>query len=63
MARKRKSGELPCQEKRKQEKKTERGEKRVKNFAEEKDVVQGEPIQPIEHLKEEFTKDDRRTQE
>jgi ElaB/YqjD/DUF883 family membrane-anchored ribosome-binding protein len=52
-ARKRKSGEASLQEKRKQEKKAEeRVDKRAKNLAEEKDVVKGEPIKPIEHLKE-----------
>jgi hypothetical protein len=56
-ARKRKSGEPSLYEKRKQGEKTQRGDKRVKNLAEEKDVAKGEPIRPLEHLKKEFAMD------
>jgi hypothetical protein len=62
-ARKRKAGEVTLQEKRQHEKKTERTEKRVKNLAEEKDVVKGERIDPIVHLKDEYIKAARNSQE
>jgi hypothetical protein len=57
-ARKRKSGEPSLQETRKQQQKTVRVEKRVKNLAEEKDVIKGEPIRPIEDLKKAFANED-----
>jgi hypothetical protein len=46
------------QDERKQAAKTVRVEKRVENLAEEKDVIKGEPIKPIEHLKEVFKNED-----
>jgi hypothetical protein len=52
-ARKRKSGEASLQ----QESKTGRVDKRVSGLAVEKDVVKGEPINPIEYLKEGFKKE------
>jgi hypothetical protein len=52
----RKSGEASLQEKCKQEKIEPRVEKRTKNLSKEKDVVKGELIKPIEHLKVESTK-------
>jgi hypothetical protein len=55
---KRKSGQVSIQDTRKHAAKTVRVEKRVENLAEEKDVIKGEPIKPIEHLKEKFANED-----
>jgi hypothetical protein len=49
---------VSTQDTRKQAAKTVRVEKRVENLAEEKDVIKGEPIEPIEHLKEAFANED-----